>query len=179
MKSTGKTTLVNALAQKLNLQEPALVKEVAREVMATQGFSRADVGSLKMQQAIQLAQLKRENEGENYPIQISDRSAVDPIVYAVLTSTTDEEAQHRRHTLTNIPEFQLVLEKYRESTFLLLAPVTDWLEDDGIRLVEKQAQCFEVFKSELKALGIDFQVLGPDMRRIEERFVKVLGLLRL
>ncbi|KAG6895230.1 hypothetical protein C0992_002472 [Termitomyces sp. T32_za158] len=178
-KSTGKTTLVNALALRLGLKFPAVVKEVARGVMATQGFSRKDVNSLKMQQAILVAHLDQEKEGKDCPIQICDRSAVDCIVYAVLTSATVEEAARRRILLTNTPTFQAALKVYRQSTFLLLAPIPEWLVDDGIRLTEQQDQCFDAFTRELQGLGIDFRVIGPDMRSREERVAWVLGLLKL
>ncbi|KNZ72228.1 hypothetical protein J132_04138, partial [Termitomyces sp. J132] len=176
--STGKTTLVGALALKLGLNFPAVVKEVARNIMMTQGFSRDDVNSLKMQHAILVAQLEREKEGRECPIQICDRSAVDPIVYAVLTSNTAEEARIRRNFLVNSPMFQAALEVYRQSTFLLLAPIPEWLVDDGVRLIEKQNQYFGVFKTELQRLGINFRIIGQDMRSQEERVVWVLGLLR-
>ncbi|KAG6905764.1 hypothetical protein DXG01_000850 [Tephrocybe rancida] len=176
--STGKTTLVNALAQKLDLQAPAVVKEVARDVMATQGFSRHDVGSLKMQQAILVAHLKQESSGQEYPIQICDRSAVDPIVYAVLTSSTTQEANRRREILVNLPEFRPALEIYRRSLFLLLTPIPDWLVDDGVRSLEHQNECFEAFITELQKLGIEFRVIGPEMRSREERITRVLGWLQ-
>jgi len=179
--STGKTTLINILARKLSLEGPAVVKEVAREVMATQGYSRKNVGSLDMQQAIMTAQLKKEDDGRWCPIQICDRSAVDPIVYAVLTSRNDDEARQRRDILVNSPDFQLSLQKYRHSTstFLLLAPVAEWLVDDGVRLIEQQSKCFEVFKAVLRELGINFREIGPEMKFLEERLMTVLGLLHL
>ncbi|KAF8067484.1 AAA domain-containing protein [Lyophyllum atratum] len=177
--STGKTTLINILAKKLSLEGPAVVREVARDVMATQGYSRRDVGSLEMQQAIMVAHLKKEAEGRLCPIQICDRSAVDPIVYAVLTSNGDEEARRRRDILVNSLDFQLALQNYRNETFLLLAPVTEWQEDDGVRLIEQQSQCFEAFQVILGELGIHFREIGPDMRFLEERLITVLGLLRL
>ncbi|KAG6853418.1 hypothetical protein C0991_004586 [Blastosporella zonata] len=147
--------------------------------MAAQGFSRNDVGSLQMQQAILVAHLKQEKEAVDCPIQICDRSAIDPIVYAVLTSKTIEEANKRRNILVNIPEFRDALKIYRQSTFLLLAPIPDWLIDDGVRLLEQQTQCFEAFQKELRDLGIKFQVMGEETRFREERVIRVLGWLKL
>ena len=146
--------------------------------MRTQGFSRDDVDSLEMQRAILVAHLEQEKEGRECPIQICDRSAVDPIVYAVFTSNTAEEACRRRDLLVNHPIFQAVLQRYRQSTFLLLAPIPEWLVDDGVRLTEQQNQCFDVFKTELQRLGIKFRIIGPDMRSREERVMWVLGLLK-
>jgi nicotinamide riboside kinase len=104
---------------------------------------------------------------------------VDPIVYAVLTASNDEEARSRRNILVDSPGFQLALQDYRRSTFLLLEPVAEWLVDDGIRLIEQQALCFEAFKAVLEGLGIDFRVIGPELRFLEERLMMVLGLLQI
>ncbi|KAG6815346.1 hypothetical protein H0H93_010092 [Arthromyces matolae] len=179
-KSTGKTTLVDALVLKLGLGSSGVVKEVARRVMTTQGFSREDVGSMAMQRAILVAQSEREQDlqDQDCTVRICDRSAVDPIVYAVLTSPNDEEACKRRNTLVETREFQAVLDTYRRSTILLLAPVREWLFDDGIRLIEHQEMCFEIFKKVLQGLDIKFQIIGSDMRSREERVSKVLGLLQ-
>jgi len=155
------------------------VAEVARHVMATQGYTRKDVGSLEMQQAILEAHLKEEQKGWHCPIQLSDRSAIDPIVYAVLTSSDENEAQRRREILMNSPDFKNALPIYRRSTFILLAPVADWLEDDGIRLLEHQERCFEVFKQTLVELGIPFLEIGAQMRFLEERVTMAMGLLNL
>jgi nicotinamide riboside kinase len=168
-----------ALAQRLDLKGPAVVKEVARHVMETQGYSRKDVGSLKMQQAILEAHLKEEKKGWGCPIQLSDRSAIDPIVYAVLTSPDENEAQRRREILVNSPDFKNALPRYRRSTFILLAPVADWLKDDGVRLLEHQARCFEVFRQILVELGIPFLEIGAQMRFLEERVTMVMGLMKL
>jgi nicotinamide riboside kinase len=155
------------------------VQEVARHVMETQGYTRKDVGSLEMQQAIMQAHLKEEQKGCSCPVQVCDRSAVDPIVYAVLTSSDENEARRRQEILMNSPDFKNALPIYRRSTFILLAPVVDWLEDDGVRLLEHQARCFEVFRQILVELGISFLEIGAQMRMLEERVTVAMGLMRL
>ncbi|RDB18597.1 hypothetical protein Hypma_014703 [Hypsizygus marmoreus] len=177
--STGKTTLCNAVAKKLHLNENAVVGEVARHVMATQGYTRKDVGSLEMQQAIMDAHLQRENEGRMGAVRLCDRSAIDPIVYAVLTAPNAEEAKRRQDILVHSPLFQLALQGYRDSIFLLLAPVPEWVVDDGVRLIESQARCHDIFKTVLRELDIAFRELGPEMRFLEERIMAVMGMLRL
>jgi nicotinamide riboside kinase len=146
--STGKTTLCHALAEKLGLKAPAYITEVARTVMREIGCTRKDIGKLAMQTAIMKAQLQREDEGRSQQVLLSDRSAIDPIVYAILTSTTEDEAKQRRESLTNLPQFQLALSRYRRSTFLLLTPVPEWVLDDGIRSLDNQVRICIIHNSE-------------------------------
>jgi nicotinamide riboside kinase len=147
--------------------------------METQGYTRKDVGSLEMQQAIMEAHLKEEQKGWSCPVQLCDRSAIDPIVYAVLTASNENEAKRRREVLMNSPDFRNALPIYRRSSFILLAPVADWLEDDGIRLLEHQSRCFEVFRQLLVELGIPFLEIGGQMRFLEERVTVAMGLMNL
>jgi nicotinamide riboside kinase len=179
--STGKTTLCEALAKRLNIETSAYVSEVARQVIRTRGFTRENVGMLEMQVAIMEAQLQREREVEEGTcrIRLSDRSAVDPIVYAVLTSKNDEESKKRRQILTDSPQFQRALERYRRSIFVLLTPIPEWLVDDGIRLMDNQMKCLEVFRETLRDMGISYRELGADIRSVAERTSVVMGLARL
>ena len=179
VQSTGKTTLCNALAKELNLTEAEVVKEVARHVMATQGWTRNDIGSVKMQQAIIEAHLKAEEGRESCPILLCDRSAIDAIAYAIMTSPTEAEAQRRQDLLVRLQGFESALQKYRNSIFVLLAPVPEWLEDDGIRSIENQSKCFDVFHSLLEKLGVPFRVIGPEMKSLDERVTAMKGLLGL
>lgn len=172
--STGKSTLCDALARKLRLQAPAYIKEVARTVMSSEGFTRADVGKLEMQKAIMLAQLRQEVETRRVlakcggRILLSDRSAVDPIVYAKLTSRSKHEAVQRRQSLIHSPEFTLALPIYQKSVFILLAPVPQWLVDDGVRTMEKQSETMEIFRQTLDELGIQYWEIGS-VRNLEDR----------
>ena len=147
--------------------------------METHGYTRKDVGSLEMQQAIMDAHLKEEQKGWSCPVQLCDRSAIDPIVYAVLTSPDENEAQRRSEILMSSPDFKNALPIYRRSSFILLAPIADWLEDDGTRLLEHQARCFEIFKQILVELGIPFLEIGVQMRFLEERVTAAMGLMKL
>jgi len=179
--STGKTTLCEALAKRLNLEAPAYTTEVAREIIRTHGFTRKNIGMLEMQVAIMEAHLEREEEidGRTGQIRLCDRSAVDPIVYAILTSENDEESHKRRQILINSPKFQRALGGYQRSVFVLLTPIPEWLVDDGIRHMDNQLQCLEVFRQTLKDLGICYRELGPDMRSVAERTAVVMGLARI
>ena len=143
--STGKTTLCQALFTRLGLEGPEFVVEVARDIMKSHGFTRDDVGSMAMQMAIMNEQFSRETKSREAAassgrVLLSDRSAVDAVVYAAITSTNDEEAEQRFRSLTDSHRFQLALSAYRRALVILLAPVPEWLEDDLIRMIDKQVR---------------------------------------
>ena len=178
--SAGKTTLCNAIAQKLGIPKTAYVTEVARQVMKDKGYSRDTISSVQMQQDIMDAYFHREQELDELeePICLFDRSAMDAIVYALLTSKTQEEADARKAFLTSSNNFQKVLEKYRspDTIVILLAPVAEWLVDDGIRSLESQADCSTIFKELLKSLGVNYHEFGCHMKFLHERVIMTLGL---
>ncbi|EGN92536.1 hypothetical protein SERLA73DRAFT_190868 [Serpula lacrymans var. lacrymans S7.3] len=165
---TGKTTLCNALSKKLGLNNALFIKEVARSVMREQGYTRADVGNIEMQKAIMTAQLEREDgalsEAERLAghIILSDRSGIDPIIYATLTARNENEGQQHKNQLMRLPIFQKALSKYRQSIFVLLAPVEEWLVDDGVRSLDDSAQCVETFRRTLDELGIKYYEIGRE-----------------
>jgi nicotinamide riboside kinase len=184
--STGKSTLCDELARELALQAPAYISEVARTVMRSEGFTRADVGKIEMQKAIMVAQLRREVEArlalanyEGRTVLLSDRSAVDPIVYTELTSASKHEAIQRRRSLVDSPEFKHALPIYQQSVFILLAPVPQWLVDDGIRTMELQSETMELFRQTLDELGIQYAVIGSDIRGLEDRVRLIVRMAKL
>jgi len=173
--STGKTTLCNAVALSLKLQSWCYITEVARQIMKRRGFTREDVGRIDMQNAIMLAQLEREaevyerakNMGES--LIIGDRSAVDPIVYAILTAKDEHQAQQKKNLLLEHPTFQSALKRYRKAKFLLLRPVPEWLVDDGVRSLEQHERSFYVYRAVLAELGIPYHEIREDMKDLSER----------
>ncbi|KAJ7258422.1 AAA domain-containing protein [Mycena haematopus] len=174
--STGKTTLCNALAQRLGLKGPQFVTEVARRVIIALGLSRDDIGLLDMQKAILLAHLEQEQENEDSSAHLCDRSAVDPIVYAVFTAANPEDAQYRKQLLVNLPEFQRALPRYRDSLFVLLTPVREWVKDDGFRHVGDETEILAIFRNTLSELGIRYREIGSEMGFLPERTAFVLSL---
>ncbi|KAL0957937.1 hypothetical protein HGRIS_000118 [Hohenbuehelia grisea] len=177
--STGKSTLCGALAKRLGISGKAYVTEVARSVMTAQGYTRNDIGKIEMQRAIMDAQIVKEEEGSGSPIQLCDRSAIDPIVYSILTAQDSSEAENRRMSLVTNPSFQRTLGRYRHSIFILLSPNPLWLKDDGIRSLEKQEECYLAFKEVLRDFGLGFREIGRDMPMLAERVSLVMGLARL
>lgn len=178
--STGKTTLCDALAKRMGIESIAYVKEVARGVIRNLGLTREHIGMLEMQRAIMKGHLEREELAiqSRCPVVLCDRSAVDPVVYATLTATDDHDAVERRLALTGAADFQKALLRYRRSVFVLLAPIEEWLVDDGFRHVGDQVQVLEIFKTLLSDLGIAYREIDPNTRSLEERVAIVMGLAR-
>ncbi|KAJ4468846.1 hypothetical protein J3R30DRAFT_3661779 [Lentinula aciculospora] len=158
--STGKTTLCDALV-------------VARTVMKEQGFTRADVDSLAMQHAIVKAQASRDRETRDqkawaedgvgtHSTLLSDRSAVDAVVYAALSELVVKSGNTQ--TLISSPEFQAILPFYRspKSKFVLLRPIQAWIVDDGVRSLKDGEHYYDMFIE-----------LGEDCRWLEERIAIV------
>ncbi|KAF9261345.1 hypothetical protein L218DRAFT_931140 [Marasmius fiardii PR-910] len=185
--STGKTTLCKAIASHLSLPASIHLSEVARDVIRAGGWTRKDIGLLEMQQRILDAHAEKERQiiektaedGEKRGggIQLlSDRSAIDPIVYAILTSNS-AEAETDSDALLHSPSFQAVLPMYLSplSEFYLLEPVEEWLKDDGFRHVGDQVESFEIFERLFRDLGIPYQVIPKEMADLDERIRFVLN----
>jgi nicotinamide riboside kinase len=162
----------------MELEPGAHLSEVARQVMRETGFNRDTVSKLEMQEAILKAHLDREVDfrKKKKPI-LSDRSAVDPIVYALMTSQDGAERNARRTKLISLPGFAEALEDYRDqsrSIFILLSPVPEWLVDDGVRSMEKGDECVQEFRALLKTLKIPFLEMGPEIKDLGARTRLVL-----
>jgi nicotinamide riboside kinase len=161
--STGKSTLFHAIVGEMGLDRRQCITEVARTVMRRNtNFSRKTVGyanppipsirnwwlmlsrDIEMQRTILKAQLEQEQAarsvagGSAVRMVLSDRSAIDPVAYAVQTAANEEDARERMGVLVDTPEFQAALRWYREGTFILFKPVPEWLVDDGVRSLDGQ-----------------------------------------
>lgn len=196
--STGKTTLCGALSRHF-LAEPQLqsprsdgrgvllcsISEVARKVMRERKFTRDDVGTLEMQQAILEAQVKTERDAmasfassdpTKEKVLLSDRCAIDALVY---TRKLVSETAYK--TLCESLEFQEALRRYRGERakgndgghvlFILTLPVSEWLIDDGIRSMSEPEAISDEFRHVLKEMEIPFVELGSEImdlgRRVE------------
>jgi len=179
--SCGKTTLCDALAVQYGIPTSRHIKEVARMVMRTQGFTRDDVGTFEMQNAIMRAQLaaeqqaRREEEGilsKASPILfLSDRSAVDPMVYAGMDETA--ESRGRESRLFRSTEFQEVIVFYQRSLFILLPFVKEWVVDDGVRSLESPEKYSNRMRKILKDFKIPFVEFGATICNLETRIAMV------
>ncbi|KAG8715393.1 hypothetical protein FRC08_010639 [Ceratobasidium sp. 394] len=178
--SSGKTTLCKALAARLGLAPTRHVAEVARTVMQTTRFTREHVGTLAMQQAILNAQAVAEGKARmqhggasqdgSRPFLLCDRSAIDPIVYAHF-SIVD---QHGAEALAESAELQGILPIYQDALFVLLHPVPEWIEDDGVRALDDPRRYPAVFKTYLERFGLDYEEMGEEIKGLDHRVDRVL-----
>ena len=138
---------------------------------------------IEMQRTILKAQLEQEQVarsvagGSTVRIVLSDRSAIDPVAYAVITAANEEDARERMRVLVDTPEFQTALRWYREGTFVLFKPVPEWFIDDGVRSMDKQAQTLEVFRNILEELEIPYVELGEEIKDLQARVAFAKGLI--
>ena len=166
------------MSKALNLDKTAHVTEVARKVLAERGYTRNDVHRMEMQRDIMLAHIHEERRAreETPGLVLCDRSAIDPVVYVVLTSSDEQNAHERRDKLIQMDEFQYILPLYRQSLVFLLEPVEEWITDDGVRSIENLQACFEIFQATLQYLGIEYYVIGKETKPISERVAVVTQL---
>ena len=136
-----------------------------------------------MQRMIMRAQLEQERAARSVAgvsavrMVLSDRSAVDPVAYAVVTAANEDSAEERMRALVDTPEFQTALRQYREGIFVLFKPVPEWLVDDGVRSMEQQDHIFDVFCKILKKLDIPYVELGEEIKDLQARVTFAMGLI--
>ncbi|KAF9022944.1 hypothetical protein BDZ89DRAFT_1070299 [Hymenopellis radicata] len=113
---------------------------------------------------------------DQHPIQVVDRSALDPVIYAILTGIDADDSQRRRESLEASPLFQEVLVQYRKpsSVLILLTPVEEWLVDDGVRHLDDQKKTVDIFRDVLSRLNIPYIEIGPEEKSLERRVATVL-----
>jgi len=204
--STGKTTLCEALFKHFTAEPqsrssrsdrrrvlPHIISEVARKVMRERQFTRDDVGTLEMQQAILEAQEKAEGGALAFlassaptteKVLLSDRCTIDALVY-----TRKFVSEDAYKTLCETSEFQKALQRYRGERgkgndgahvlFILTLPVAEWLIDDGIRKADEPEAVLEEFRYVLNDLEIPFVELGRETMELGRRVEWVVSKARL
>lgn len=204
--STGKSTLCGALFKHFISESqlpssrsdgrgvlPYSISEVARKVMRERQFTRDDVGTLEMQQAILEAQVKAErdalaslasSEPTKEKLLLSDRCAIDALVY-----TRKFVSENAYKTLCETSEFQEALRRYRGERakgndgthvlFILTLPVAEWLIDDGIRSMDDPEVILEEFRRVLNEMEIPFFELGSEIMELGRRVEWAISTARL
>ena len=187
---TGKTTLVTALQAYFRAQTfqssqgqspspPPIITEVARTVLRAHQFTASDITSspskaLNFQQLILKAQYEAETSITE-PWYISDRSGLDPIIYA------------KRYVGSNAAELMMRTEMWRDlrermsrSLIVVCEAGMDWLTDDGVRLMPADSADWtafhDLFCTVLREAELEFSVLPRSMKDIEQRVDFVLDL---
>lgn len=180
---TGKTTLVNALeghyktddvSQKL--QQPIIIREVARTVLKEKDFTRNDlttspIRALQLQQHILDAQLQEEcAKTDDTPSNwyICDRSGLDPIVYAQLFA-----GKSAAEDMLASEAWQALERKMKTGIVILCEAGCTWLIDDGIRLMPEGLDDWMrvdiAFRELLDARGIGYTIISKDVISLPER----------
>ncbi|KAI4145446.1 MAG: hypothetical protein L6R39_003798 [Caloplaca ligustica] len=179
--STGKTTLVTALATYFEqhpadtantLVRPKVITEVARGVLQRHNFTADDIVSsktraLELQRLILGAQCEAERAACN-EWYISDRSGLDPLVYARQYVGINEAS-----TLMREDTWQYLERKMRTGLVIVCEAGGEWLIDDGVRLMPQDRknwlEMHTTFCEMLDELHIDFHVLPVSFRDLSSR----------
>ncbi|KAI4180374.1 MAG: hypothetical protein LQ348_005208 [Seirophora lacunosa] len=184
--STGKTTLVTALAEHFEqhaactgdtADKPMIIKEVARGVLQRHNYTAADIVSsksraLELQRLILEAQCEAEKAASNVWY-ISDRSGLDPLVYARLYVGVEET-----YGLMQEQSWQYLRGMMRSGLVIVCESGGEWLINDGVRLMpqdrEAWLQMHGVFCEMLDGISIEYHILPSATRDINERIEFVL-----
>lgn len=176
--STGKTTLAHALLRSLALHyphhPPILITELARDVLKEGNFTAAEIRNsktrcLELQRQILEKQFEVELEfAKKGSWFISDRSAVDPLVYAEMYVGEKE-----RDGMVTGEAWGWLRRKMKEALVVLLEPVQKWMVDDGVRLipvdVEEWRETNGRFRRLLEREGIGYITLGENLEDLQAR----------
>lgn len=190
--STGKTTLVKALQDHFNsggntidpnghpISRPTIITEVARTVLKRYNFTADDITTSPARSlALQRLILEGQQSAERAAINnggwfISDRSGVDPIVYA-RKHVGKEASDGMAHTEAWLLE---LAGRMKESVVVVCEPGADWLTDDGVRLMpesrEEWIDFHRLFCRSMDDLGLSYDVLPCDVAAIGDRLAFVL-----
>jgi nicotinamide riboside kinase len=181
---TGKTTLLNALknhyAKEQLITQPTTISEVARTVIKELNFDREDIvaspdQSFLLQKAILQAQYKNEAllSDTTTAWYISDRSGIDPIVYARYYVGVEQAKE-----LLASPQWVFLEQQMKAGLVVLCEAGVQWLTDDGIRLMPKNRTDWTAFDQAFRALleerGIRYIVIPSHMTDISNRATAVV-----
>jgi len=180
--STGKSTLTQALLQHYGPETTPVLYEIARSVLKKKNYSADTISSnqcFQMQRDIFEAQFIAEKSlMDQETFFISDRNAVDPIVYTKMYSGNPDDWK----LLCNTPKWKKLRTEYKNqdnSLVVLMLPYPEFLVDDGTRKMPKDLNEWTQFGNQFKVFledqSIPFRVLGENCSRIEDRVQKVVS----
>ncbi|KAK1763799.1 AAA domain-containing protein [Phialemonium atrogriseum] len=184
---TGKTTLVNRLSVELycssavlGIDKPQIISEVARTVLKQHQFVTEDIRSfpersLALQQLIVAAQVDAERDALSRSSWfISDRSGIDPVVYASKYVSGESAMEMQRST-----GWLELKERMAESLVIVCEAGATWLKDDGVRLMpedqEDWLQFHRMFCTLLDESRLPYCVLPCNIHSLSERAQFVLS----
>ncbi|KAI0102380.1 AAA domain-containing protein [Nemania sp. FL0031] len=183
---TGKTTLVNALSSHFSqhppspADSPGVIKEVARTVLRNHSFTRGDIRN-SQSRALELQRLIIDGQYDAESAElgvsswfISDRSAIDPVIYA-----RKYASREAADVLTTSGKWLEMRGRMAKSLVVVCEAGVDWLTDDGIRLMPLDStewlQTHAEFCSVLAEVGLEHYVLPSGVGSIDGRVQFVLA----
>ncbi|KAH8424896.1 ATP/GTP-binding protein [Aspergillus melleus] len=189
--STGKTTLFEALKQRFTsalvseifgpgTKGPEFIDELVRMVMYMKSYDANDIRDPVRGYQLQLHTLWTQYEMESVFHHLwifSDRSGLDPIVYARVFLGSDES-----NRLLEMSEWDLLRRRMRDGLVVLCEPSNStWLSSDPVRVALHKGEWMvlaDAFRSMLQEQGIRFVAIPADMENLEHRVQFVEGLIR-
>ncbi|KAL6922966.1 hypothetical protein FSHL1_000238 [Fusarium sambucinum] len=182
--STGKTTLVHKLQDDLQHwpepKKPHVISEVARTVLTKHNYSAHDIQTsptrcLELQQLILEAQAVAERDAlETSRWFISDRSGLDPLVYAKRYVSLEGMQE-----LQQLPVWAEIKERMEHSLIVVCEAGTPWLTDDGVRLMpdsnDEWMAVSHDFCTLLDQLDLKYSILPKTMLDLSRRASFIWG----
>ena len=177
---TGKTTLTLALEQYFSTKaelSPSVITEIARGLLKEYRITREEIRknpeeSAEFQNVIMEAQLRQEKSSQA-SFQLSDRSGLDPIVYAQRYGSGGAADD-----MMNSPTWAELKVRLASSVIVVCEPRQEWLTDDGTRLMPLDwgdwLETHRVFCSLLDRCGLRYSVLPATIHVLSERIDFVL-----
>lgn len=179
--STGKTTLAKALVEKCT-SPTFMLSEVARTVLSELKYTADDISNdstkcYVLQKAILQEQCHRERELlKMQKMFISDRCAIDPIVYAQFY-IKDEKLDLLKSD--EWFEMKLRYQNEKRSLIVLIEPNEAFLKDDGIRKMPIDLNDWKLFYQTYMKFMIDqdipFNIIPSNVTDISDRMDLVIG----
>lgn len=179
--STGKTTLAKALVEKCT-SDTFMLTEVGRTVFQNSGYVASDISDdptkcYNLQKAILLVQCQKEKELLDTNRRcISDRSAIDPIVYAKFYIKVDTF-----ESLTDLEDWRRTKLKYQDENvtlIVLIEPNQAFLKDDGTRKLPNDSEdwfaFYKCFISFMTQNEIPFKIIPENLTDINQRVDQVI-----
>ncbi|KAF2759854.1 hypothetical protein EJ05DRAFT_526550 [Pseudovirgaria hyperparasitica] len=179
---TGKTTLLAALQAFFSdpnnrtrseagaFDPPAIIPEVVREVMELEGFSASDIKDTRWQilQRLTLEAQCLAEEKLTDQWYISDRSGLDPIIYAQLQETNDAQA------MKESASWAASQQRMKNSLVILCeAGNPDWFKLDTARISHSESHNWHNMHTRyitlLEETDIKFFLLEKSITKIGER----------
>lgn len=180
---TGKTTLVAAVGSWLQQNMPqiafAQIQETARSVLQSHRFTRDDVRAggercLLLQKLILQSQWETERRYQGVDLVVSDRSGIDPLVYARMHCGDDAVRE-----MVDSDVWLELRSSMRTGTVIVCEPVEGWLFDDGTRLMpqdhEEWMATHALFCETLRQHQIPYIILAACVTESDKRVEFVLS----